>query len=108
MNYIKKLHKEVRLRNQQNGFSESDVMYLHGKSEISIDEFSNIKPYSAQAHACGNVAISFSKYPYHIRFSNTTTVKNEDKESYEKYGGLIYVHVPMTNEHAKVFLKYIK
>ena len=109
MDYIKKLNEAIRLRNKESEFGESDVMYLHGKSIMNIDDFIGLKPYAAQANGYnGHVKVSFSQHPYHITFSNGVTEKTEDRESYEKYGGLIYQYVPMTNEHAKMFLKHFK
>ena len=51
--------------------------------------------------------IAFSKHPYQITFTNAVTERIEDRESFEKYKGLIYLYIPMNQEHAKIFLNVI-
>lgn len=104
MNSIQKLKEKIRSTNEKNGLEESDVMYLHGKPQISVDEFTNITPYSAKANPV-YVFISFSDHPKHVIFTDCITERITDKESYEKHNGLIYEYVPITEEHAEIFLK---
>lgn len=108
MDYIEKLQEAIRLKNKQYGLEESDVMYLHNSTKISVDEFTDLKPYSArQSSYNGKVNIAFSKHPYQITFTNAVTERIEDRESFEKYKGLIYLYIPMNQEHAKIFLNVI-
>ena len=104
MDYIKLLNETIRLKNEQSGFEKSDVMYLHGES-ISFDEFTDLKPYDAQANGYnGNVKVSFTKKEYHITFTNGVTERQEDRKSFENYKGFIYVYIPITDELAKMFI----
>ena len=105
MDYIKLLNETIRLRNKQNGFEASDVMYLHGRPEISIYDFNNLKPYAAQANGySGHVIVTFTKNEHQITFTNEVTERQEDRKSFEKYSGFIYVYYPITNELAKMFI----
>lgn len=105
MDYIKLLNETIRLQNKQNGFEASDVMYLHGRPEISIYDFNNLKPYAAKANGYnGHVIVSCTKNEYHITFTNKVTERQEDRASFEKYGGFIYVYIPITDELAKMFI----
>ena len=105
MDYIKLLNETIRLKNEQSGFEKSDVMYLQGCPEISIYDFNNLKPYAAQANGYnGHVSVTFTKNEYHILFTNGVTERQEDRKSFEKYGGYIYLYIPITDELAKMFI----
>lgn len=106
MNSIQKLKEKIRSTNKKNGFEESDVRILNGENKISIDEFVNITPYFAKANPA-HVFISFSDYPKQIIFTDCITERVTDKKSYEKHSGLIYEYVPITEEHAEIFLNLI-
>ena len=107
---IKKLWNAVRQRAKQGSPDEnaSDVAYLHGGKAVTIGEYDGIKPYSAQASLNGEiVTVSFHKDNTQYQFTNSVTEKSEDRKSFEKYKGLIYVYIPLTDKLAESILKVI-
>lgn len=107
---IKKLWDAVRQRAKQGSpdGNASDVAYLHGGKAVTIGEYDGIKPYSAQAYLNGEiVTVSFQKDNTQYQFTNSVTEKTEDRSSFEKYKGLIYVYIPLTDKLAASILKVV-
>ena len=106
---IKKLWKIVRAKAKKIYDDESYVVYLSSEKDklFKISEYDGIKPYSVQASYDGTLAVRFSKGDYQYNFTNSVSEKKEDRESFEKYGGIIYVYIPLTNEIASEILSKV-
>jgi hypothetical protein len=105
---IARLHKKIRDINIESNSSPSNVVYGAGKNnkkKFNIEEYDDVNLYSAQAHDDNSISIAFSKHPNHIIFTNTVKEKKEDRKSFEKYGGCIYLYNPMTEKIASKILK---
>jgi predicted ABC-type ATPase len=80
------------------------VVYLNDDT-LNIGDYKDIKLYSAQADADGEVSVTLVKSPYSFKFTNAVDEKIEDRSSYDKYGGLIYIIEPLTESIAKLLLE---
>ena len=76
----------------------SSVVYLRSeKGQVyQIGEYDGLNPYSAQASE-KKVEVSFTKGNTQYVFTNEYEELKENRNSFEKYGGLIYMFIPMTN-----------
>lgn len=85
-----------------------NVWYLSSeKGEVfDIDQYDGLKPYSAQVSG-GETVVSFQKGRTMYIFSNLVAEVKEDRDSFEKYGGIIYVRIPLTNKIASQILSII-
>ena len=86
--------------------SESNVVYLSSNNKISIGGYDNLTPYAAQS---GNeVKVSFvAPDRTMLTFSNVVETKFEDRKSFDKYGGVIYIYEPLTKEIAGEILSKV-
>jgi len=84
------------------------VVYIQSEEKTDISNYENLKPYAAKSSP-DSVRVSFSgDGRRHISFSSNATERNEDRESYDKNGGLIYINEPMTNAIAAEILSKLK
>jgi len=100
---IEELRKIIRKE------ADGDVFYLDRKYTINIGNY-NATPYSAQAEKekDGKVKISFTLPERKmVIYSNAFSEYSVDKNSYEKYGGIYYIHEPLNEELAKEILNKI-
>jgi hypothetical protein len=92
----------------QNGVS-SYVVYLDGKKPISIGSYKDITPYSAQVTGDNEFKVGFSdsKNRTQVVFTTDVDARKEDRDSYNKYGGLIYIFEPITDKLASEIMKKV-
>lgn len=98
---ISELHKKIR-----NQTKSSDVLYLSRDKKINIGDYSNLTPYAAQAG--DELKVSFNApNSTMLIFSNKVQDRFEDRKSFEKYKGLIYIFEPLTEEVASEILSVV-
>lgn len=105
---IKSLHDKISDIASGIG-SYNYVVYLgSGKDKISIGTFKELQPYAAQVIGSGKIKVSFTA-PERTQVTFTNDIENgfEDRDSYEKHGGLIYIFEPMTNKIAAEIMKKV-
>jgi hypothetical protein len=87
----------------------SYVVYLDGKKPISIGSYKDITPYSAQVTGDNEFKVSFSdgKNRTQVIFTTNVDARKEDRDSYNKYGGLIYIFEPITDKLASEIMKKV-
>jgi hypothetical protein len=92
----------------QNG-AYSYVVYLDGKKTVSIGSYKDITPYSAQVTGDNEFKVSFSdtKNKTQVIFTTNVDERKEDRDSYNKYGGLIYIFEPITDKLASEIMKKV-
>ena len=102
-NAIKKLSKRIRHRSKIATGEEGNVLYCGTNSLVDIGEYNDAKVYCAQA-SDSSVKVSFTLPNREmVTFSTNFDTKSVDKNSYEKYGGIIYIYEPLTEEIAQSF-----
>jgi len=102
-NGVDKLSKIIRKKQKDRKTEETEVLTgnrIFVKNKIDVGEYKDIIFYSAKAEDNGSVNISFMKDNQNIIFSSTIKEKKEDRTSFEKYKGLIYILNPMDDEKA--------
>jgi nitrogen fixation protein len=102
---IDKLWSKVRNASKKT-YEESAgyVVYLNDDT-LNIGDYKDLKLYSAQADSDGKVSVTLIKHPYSVTFTNAVDEKIEDRSSYDKYGGSIYIIEPLTESIAKLLLE---
>ena len=102
---IDKLWSKVRNASKKT-YEESAgyVVYLNDDT-LNIGDYKDLKLYSAQADSDGKVSVTLEKHPYSVKFTNAVDEKIEDRSSYDKYGGSIYIIEPLTESIAKLLLE---
>ena len=103
---INKLSEIIKNNAKKSSGCSSDCVYLNSE-KINIAGYNNLQFYSAQA-GINEVKVTFSNYPYQYIFSTAVKEKIEDRKSFEKYGGLIYIIEPLTEELATLILSTLK
>lgn len=111
---IKTLYDKIySASKERNDGAYSYVVYLHGDKKMSISTYEELVPYSAQITDSNNhlfkIIFSDSKNKTQVTFTNNVEERMEDRKSFDKYGGLIYIFEPITDKIAteiskKVFL----
>lgn len=97
---IKELSKKIRRRCKKVYGFEGYVLYLPTDNKVDIGDYKNLKIYAAQAGET-SVEVSFNLSTREmVKFSTKVDSKSTNKESYEKYGGIIYTYEPLTEEIA--------
>ena len=100
---VQELAKKIRSKTKG-----SDVHYIGSDEKMKIGEHDSAEPYSAQSYENGETKVSFSLPQKRMLIYSTKVDKPfEDRKSYEKYGGLIYIYEPLSNEIASELLKKI-
>jgi hypothetical protein len=91
-----------------NDGSYSYVVNLSGKP-LSIGSYKDITPYSAQVTGDNEFKVSFSdgKNRTQVIFTTNVDERKEDRDSYNKYGGLIYIFEPITDKLASEIMKKV-
>ena len=102
---IDKLWSKVRNASKKT-YEESAgyVVYLNDDT-LNIGDYKDLKLYAAQADSDGKVSVTLEKHPYSVKFTNAVDEKIEDRSSYDKYGGSIYIIEPLTESIAKLLLE---
>lgn len=92
-----------KIRNKTKG---PNVHYFGSNEKMKIGEYDDAVPYAAQSYENGETKVSFS-LPQRKMLTYSSEVEKpfEDRKSYEKHGGLIYVYEPMNSEIATELLK---
>jgi translation initiation factor 2 beta subunit (eIF-2beta)/eIF-5 len=99
-----------KIRNASSNMYEgakSNVVYFGSNDKLKLDNYTDLIPYSAQGYT-DEVQISFnSPNKTMITFSNKVLERFEDRKSFEKYGGIIYIYEPLTKKIASNILKKV-
>ena len=105
----KKLFSLIRNKAKKLLGDESDVYYISSEKDetYKIDEYDGLKPYSAKANSNGKFNVTFQKNETQYNFTNSITEKFENRESYEKYKGLIYIAIPITEKISSEILSKV-
>lgn len=103
---LTKLSELIQNKAKNTTGCSSDCVYLNS-DKINIASYTDIKFYSAQSGE-KSTKITFSNYPYQISFCSNIIEKFEDRKSFEKYGGLIYIFEPLTDDLANIILSTLK
>jgi hypothetical protein len=88
----------------------SYVVYLNGnKKTVSIGSYKDITPYAAQVTGNNEFKVTFgdSKNRTQVIFTTDVDARKEDRDSYNKYGGLIYIFEPITDKLASEIMKKV-
>jgi DNA repair protein RadC len=111
-NYIKILHDTIRNISEkmevygESGYGGYVVYSSNPNQKLNIYNYKELRPYSSQALEPVETQVSFmAPNNTAIIFDNLVKEKFEDRKSYEKYKGLIYIYEPLTNEIAKEILE---
>ncbi len=96
---IEILSNEIRERSRAIDGDASNVVYLSAESGTNIGKYTDLKPYSAQS---GNeTKVTFcAPNKTMVIFSDKVQSNFEDRTSFEKYGGLIYIFEPLGEDIA--------
>ena len=106
---LKSLYDNIYSTSMEQYGAYSYVVYLHGKKTISIGSYKDIMPYSAQVTGNNEFKVGFSdtKNKTQVIFTTNVDAKKEDRDSYNKYGGLIYIFEPITDKIASEIMKKV-
>lgn len=106
---LEKLNSLIREKAKKSSGDPSNVFYIGSEKgeTVKIGEYDGLKPYSAQAYSDGELKVSFGKDGTHFIFTNSITEIKEDRKSYEKYRGLIYLYIPLTEMHASEIIEKV-
>jgi hypothetical protein len=94
---IEALSNKIRERSQTIDGEPFNVVYLSAENTINVGNYTDLKPYSAQSGSETKVSFSAPNRTMVI-FSNKVQNKFEDRSSFEKYGGLIYIFEPLSED----------
>lgn len=82
------------------------VIYMSG-DKISLSDYTDLKPYSAQASDDEIKMSFFDTNGQMVIFSTYVEERFEDDESFKKYGGIKYIYEPLTNEISGEILRKV-
>ena len=103
-NKIRNISKEMTVDGQK-GYG-GYVVYLTGDRKIQIGKHSDLTPYSSQSGNSTEVSFNAPGKKMVI-FSTSVTEPFEDRKSFEKYGGIIYIYEPLTEKIASEIIDKI-
>jgi hypothetical protein len=98
-----------KIATKQYGKRESYKVVFFNSVEIDIPNYGLFKLYSAQASNDDySVVFTNGKIKTSLTFATQYEVKSIDRRSFEKFGGLINICEPMTQEIIDIVTPYIK
>jgi hypothetical protein len=106
---LKSLYDNIYSTSMDQNGAYSYVVYLDRKKPISIGSYKDITPYAAQVTGDNEFTVSFSdsKNKTQVVFTTDVDERKEDRDSYNKYGGLIYIFEPITDKLASEIMKKV-
>jgi hypothetical protein len=99
---VKEIAKKIRSKTKS-----SNVHYFGSNEKMKIGDHEDAVPYSAQSYENGETKVSFNLPGKMIVYSTKVDKPFEDRKSYEKYGGIIYLYEPLDNKIAAELLQKI-
>ena len=104
---IDKLRNKIRSIAKESSGESCNVVYVDSV-KMSIGGYKDLTPYSLQV-PISKASVTFNA-PNRtmVTFSEGVNERIEDRKSYEKYGGLIRILEPLTDEIAKEVLTKIE
>jgi len=106
---LKSLYDNIYSTSMDQNGAYSYVVYLDGKKPVSIGSYKDVTPYAAQVTGDNEFKVTFgdTKNRTQIIFTTNVDARKEDRDSYNKYGGLIYIFEPITDKLANEIMKKV-
>ena len=106
---LKSLYDNIYSTSMDQYEEYSYVVYLSSKKTVSIGSYKELTPYAAQVTGDNEFKVTFSdsKNRTQVIFTTNVDAKKEDRDSYDKYGGLIYIFEPITDKIASEIMKKV-